>query len=119
MAGRLIGSCRGESLLARRRSSLSLSLVRKSHSGFLSVLSVCIFEPEAGAQRAGRRGEGEARATTKEDFIFGGPMTPIGASLEEEEERPVEHDETRRLKGQTRRKRNVLETRIMATKRCP
>lgn len=36
-----------------------------------------------GARRNGRE--------TKEDFIFGGPMTLKGASVEEEEERPVEH----------------------------
>lgn len=79
----------------------------------------------------GGGGAGRNGRETKEDFIFGGPMTLKGASVEEEERNEPSNAPGKRASGQsragqgragqgvegteTRRKRNVLETRIMAS----
>lgn len=88
LAGRLIGSSRGVFLLSSLVGA-PFSLLKTSRG--LLARAFVYSSRKHGAMRA--RGGGGARRNgreTKEDFIFGGPMTLKGASVEEEEERPVE-----------------------------
>lgn len=130
LAGRLIGSSRGVFLLSSLLADPPLSF--KNLSGTSSARAFLYS-----SRKRWVRGEGRNGRETKEDFIFGGPMTLKGASVEEEERNEhVERTERKRASGQsraeqsraeqgragqgvegaeTRRKRNVLETRIMAS----
>lgn len=91
LAGRLIGSSRGVFLLSSLVGA-PFSLLKTSRG--LLARAFVYSSRKHGAMRA--RGGGTRRSArrngreTKEDFIFGGPMTLKGASVEEEEERPVE-----------------------------
>lgn len=84
-AGRLIGSSRGVFLLSSLVGT-PFSLLKTSRG--LLARAFVYSSRKHGAMRAREGGGGRE---TKEDFIFGGPMTLKGASVEEEEERPVEH----------------------------